>query len=258
MSFTDAQGIMGGTFVGAANYVHLAHDADFVDAMRNTLEFAVIIVIVQNAVGLALASWMRNQAAVRNLARSALLLPTMMAFVVVGYVWSFIYSPLGGPLNSLLKFAHLGALQQVWLGDTRTALLAIAVSSIWMYLGYTTTIYLAGYLAIPHEVMEAATLDGASGWTHFWRIDWPLLGPALTVSITLSSIGSLRIFELPLVMTGGGPAGATDTLSSFVYRISFTNFNFGYGTAIATSLLVVTILIAVTVTTVLRRREVAA
>jgi ABC-type sugar transport system permease subunit len=258
MSFTDAQGVAGGQFVGAANYRRLMGDLNFTDALRNTLVFAAVIVVVQNTLGIAVAAWMRNHAAVRNLARGGLLLPSMLAFIIVGYVWSFIYSPLGGPLNSLLNFVHLGSLQQVWLGDTRTALLAIAVSSIWMYLGYTATIYLSGFLAIPTDVIEAATIDGATGWSRFWRIDWPLLAPALTVAVTLSSIGTLKIFELPLVMTGGGPAGATETLSTFVYRISFQNFDFGYGTAIALTLLLVTVVLAIIVTTVLRRREVAA
>jgi ABC-type sugar transport system permease subunit len=258
MSFTDAQGVAGGQFVGAANYRRMMGDANFTDALRNTLAFALVIVVVQNTLGIAVASWMRNHPVVRNLARAGLLLPSMMAFIVVGYVWSFIYSPLGGPLNSLLSFLHLESLQQVWLGDSRTALLAIAVSSVWMYLGYTATIYLSGFLAVPAEVLEAATIDGATGWNRFWRIDWPLLAPALTVAITLSTIGTLKIFELPLVMTGGGPAGATETLSTFVYRISFSTFDFGYGTAIALVLLLVTVVLAIAVTTVLRHREVAA
>jgi ABC-type sugar transport system permease subunit len=258
MSFTNAQGVAGGQFVGAANYQRLMHDLNFTDALRNTLLFALLIVVVQNSLGIAVAAWMRNHPALRNMARAGLLLPCMMAFIIVGYVWSFIYSPLGGPLNSLLKFVHLGSLEQIWLGDSRTALAAITVSSVWMYLGYTATIYLSGFMAIPADVIEAATIDGATGWKRFRYIDWPLLAPALTVSITLSTIGSLKIFELPLVMTGGGPAGATETLSSFVYRISFSTFDFGYGTSIASVLLVVTVLLAIVVTTFLRRREVAA
>lgn len=258
LSLTNVQGVAGGQFVGAANYARLVHDTSFRAALRNTLEFTVVIVIVQNALGVAVASWMRNQPAVRNIARGGLLLPCMMAFITVGYVWSFIYSPLGGPLNSLLSLLHLGSLQQIWLGDPKTALLAISASSIWMYLGYTATIYLSGFLAIPTEVTEAAQIDGASGWARFWRVDWPLLAPALTVSVTLSTIGTLRIFELPLVMTHGGPVGATQTLSLFVYEKSFASFDFGYGTAVATILLVVTVALVAVVTTLLRRREVTA
>jgi ABC-type sugar transport system permease subunit len=258
MSFTDAQGVVGGHFVGAANYLRLSHDSNFKDSLRNTLAFAGVIVTVQNLIGLAVASWMRNQPALRDVVRAGLLLPCMMAFLVVGYVWSYIYSPLGGPLNSLLAFAHLAGFQQVWLGDGRFALLAIAASSIWMYMGYTATIYLSGYLGIATDVSEAALIDGARGWTRFRYIDWPLLAPALTVSVTLSTLGTLKIFELPLIMTGGGPAGATETLSSFVYQISFRTFEFGYGTAISLVLLAVTVVAAVIVTGLLRRREVPA
>jgi ABC-type sugar transport system permease subunit len=258
VSFTNAQGIEAGQFIGFGNYLRLLHDVEFVDALRNTIVFTLLIVVVQNVLGLGVAAWMRDKRAVRNLARVGLLLPTMMSFIIVGYIWSFIYSPLGGPLNSLLQFLHLESLQQVWLGDTRTALPAIAAASIWMYLGFTATIYLAGFLAIPPELDEAAVIDGAVGWTRFRRVHWPLLAPAVTVSVTLSIIGSLRIFELPLVMTQGGPAGATETLSQLVYNTSFSGFDFGYGTAIAFVLLVVTAFIAALVTTVLRRRELPA
>lgn len=258
LSLTDAQGVVGGQFVGTANYRRLAEDETFVHALANTLAFTVTIVVVQNILGVAVAAWMYSHQRIRNLSRAGLLLPSMMAFITVGYVWSYIYSPLGGPLNSMLGFLHLKSLQQVWLGDSSTALLALSASSIWMYLGYTATIYLAGYMAIPVEVIEAAKIDGSSGWARFRFVEWPLLAPALTVSVTLSTIGTLRIFELPLVMTGGGPAGATETLSLFVYETSFSSFDFGYGTAIATCLLIVTVGLTVIVTTVLRRREVSA
>src|SRR5215471_16710448 len=122
VSFTNAQGIEAGQFIGFGNYLRLLHDVEFVDALRNTIVFALLIVVVQNVLGLGVAAWMRDKRAVRNLARVGLLLPTMMSFIIVGYIWSFIYSPLGGPLNSLLQFLHLESLQQVWLGDTRTAL----------------------------------------------------------------------------------------------------------------------------------------
>jgi raffinose/stachyose/melibiose transport system permease protein len=258
ISFTNAQGIVGGQFVGLANYFRLANDLEFTSALRNTLAFTALIVIVQNLLGLSIAAWMRTQPVVRRVARTGLLLPTMMSFIIVGYVWSFIYSPLGGPLNALLGAVHLESLKQVWLGDQTTALPAIAASSVWMYLGFTATIYLAGFLAIPAELEEAAQIDGATAWTRFRYVQWPLLAPAVTVSVTLSIIGSLRIFELPLVMTHGGPAGATETLSQFVYNASFSSFDFGYGTAVAFVLLVLTAVLAAVITTLLRRREVSA
>lgn len=257
ISFTDRMGVVGGNFVGFANYAQALTDPAVLAALRNTLLFTLVTVVLQNVGALALAAWMQHHVRLRNFARVGTLVPSMMAFVAVGYIWTFIYSPLSGPLNTLLKAVGLGSLAKVWLGDPATALLAIAVTNVWMYLGYSATIYLSGYLSIPESVLEAAQMDGARGWARFKSIEWPLLAPALTVSLTLSVIGSLRIFDLVLVMTQGGPVNSTQTLSYVIYQESFSQLHFGYGTAIAVILLVITVIVAFVLTTVLRRREVA-
>ncbi|MFJ6901875.1 carbohydrate ABC transporter permease [Streptomyces hokutonensis] len=258
LSFTDAHGVIGGSFVGLDNYHQAFEDPQVLAALKNTLVYTIVVVVVQNALGLGIAYWLYNSPAIRTIARTGLLIPAMMALVAVSYLWSFIYSPIGGPLNAVMNALGLHALEMSWLGDTRTALMAIAVSYIWMYLGYTATIYLSNYLSIPSDLMEAAALDGARGWTRFRRIDWPLLAPSLTVNMTLSTIGSLRVFDLPFIMTDGGPANSTQTLSYVIFEDSFKDFRFAYGTAVAVLLLVITVIVGVLLTTVLRRREVAA
>jgi raffinose/stachyose/melibiose transport system permease protein len=180
----------------------------------------------------------------------------MMAFVAVGYLWSFIYSPLGGPLDLAMNALGLHSLEKIWLGDPQTALLSIAFVYIWMYTGYSATIFLANYLAIDPSQLEAAQLDGARGWKRFRTIDWPLLAPSLTINVTLSVIGSLRVFDLPFIMTQGGPNNATQTISLDIYNSSFANFQFAYGTTLAVALLLLTVLVGVTQATLLRRREV--
>lgn len=257
LSLTDAQGVVGGGFVGLQNYQEAIGDPAVLAALRNTLVFTVFVVVVQNALGLGLAYWMQRQPRVRAIARAGTLLPAMMALVTVGYVWSFIYSPLDGPLNSLLGILGLSGFQHVWLGDSSTALIALAVTIVWMYCGYTATIYLSGYLSIPASIFEAAQMDGASGWARFRRIDWPLLAPALTVNLTLTVIGSLRVFDPVLVMTQGGPGNATQSLSYLVYKNSFQNLRFGYASTIAVLLLALTVLVAFVQTSILRRREVS-
>ncbi|WP_223692039.1 carbohydrate ABC transporter permease [Leifsonia poae] len=257
ISFTDRMGVVGGNFVGFDNYVQAFTDPAVLAALGNTLVFTVVTVVLQNVGALALAAWMQRHVRIRSFARVGTLVPSMMAFVAVGYIWTFIYSPLSGPLNVMLKAVGLGSLAKVWLGDPSTALLAIAVTNVWMYLGYSATIYLSGYLSIPETVLEAAQMDGARGWARFRSIEWPLLAPALTVSLTLSVIGSLRVFDLILVMTQGGPVNSTQSLSYVIYQESFSQLHFGYGTAIAVILLVLTVIVAFTLTTVLRRREVA-
>jgi ABC-type sugar transport system permease subunit len=257
LSFTNARGVTGGSFVGLANYRQVFSDQTIASSIRNTIVFAVVVVIVQHVLALSLAFWVYNHPRLRNAVRGGLLLPAMMPVVTIAYVWTFIYSPVDGPLNSLLNLIGLGRFTQVWLGDSRTALLAIAVTNIWTYLGYAMAIYLAGYMSIDRSTIEAASLDGATGWRRFRHIDWPLLAPALTINITLSTIGSLRVFELPFVMTKGGPNLATETFSFAIYQQAFVNFQFGYGTAIAVVLLLVTVVVSTLLATVLRRREVA-
>jgi raffinose/stachyose/melibiose transport system permease protein len=258
MSLTNAQGLRGGSFIGLANYRTLLHDPQVTAALKNTLIYTVVVVVVQNALGLAVAAWLFYHPKLRTLARSGMLLPAMMSLVAVAYLWEFIYSPIGGPLNTVLGGLGLGSLEQSWLGNPATALMAIAGSYIWMYLGYTATIFLANYLAIPNTIMEAAAIDGATGLRRFRYIDWRLLAPSLTVNVTLSTIGSLRVFDLPFIMTNGGPGNSTQTLSFVIYSDGFQNFQFAYATSIAVVLLVITIVASVLVTTFLRRREVAA
>jgi raffinose/stachyose/melibiose transport system permease protein len=258
LSLTDAHGVIGGSFIGVANYREAFQDPQVLAALKNTLVYTIAVVVVQNALGLAIAYWLYNSPAIRTISRTALLMPAMMALVAVSYLWSFIYSPVGGPLNAVMDAVGLHRLEVSWLGDTHTALMAIAVSYIWMYLGYTATIYLSNYLSIPATLMEAAALDGAGGWTRFRTVDWPLLAPSLTVNVTLSTIGSLRVFDLPFIMTDGGPANATQTLSYVIFEDSFKDFHFAYGTAVAVLLLIITVVVGVLLTTVLRRREVVA
>jgi raffinose/stachyose/melibiose transport system permease protein len=258
MSLTNAQGLRGGSFIGLANYRALFHDPQVMAALKNTLLYTVIVVVVQNALGLAVAGWLYAHPRIRSIARAGMLLPAMMALVAVAYLWEFIYSPIGGPLNTLLGGLGLHSLEQSWLGNPATALLAIAAAYMWMYLGYTATIFLANYLAIPGSILEAAALDGATGLQRFRYIDWRMLAPSLTVNVTLSTIGSLRVFDLPFIMTDGGPGNSTQTLSFVIYTDGFQNFQFAYATAIAVVLLVITVVASVLVTTFLRRREVAA
>ena len=256
LSFTDAIGPVGGKFIGFDNYVKVMSDPTALKALLNTLQYTVVVVVVQNAIALFVAFWLFKLERVRSFVRAGLLLPAMMAFVAVGYLWSFIYSPLGGPLIQVMNALGLQRFEKIWLGDPDTALWAIAFVYIWMYTGYSATIFLANYLAISPSLLEAAKLDGARGWKRFRYIDWPLLAPSLTINVTLSVIGSLRVFDLPFIMTNGAPNDATQTLSLVIYNNSFASYQFAYGTTLAVALLLLTVIVGVTQATLLRRREV--
>ena len=256
ISFTNAIGPSGGQFTGLANYFQLFRDPAAVGGLENTLVFTVVVVVVQTSAAVALAAWLFRFERLRNVVRASVLLPAMMALVAVAFLWEFIYSPLGGPLDLVLNALGLKGAEHVWLGDSTTALMAIAFVYIWMYTGYSATIFLANYLAIAPSLFEAARIDGARGWKRFRYIDWPLLAPSLTINVTLTVIGALRVFELPFIMTGGGPGNATQTLGLEIYNASFADYQFAYGTAIAVVLLILTIIVGVGQATLLRRREV--
>jgi len=255
LSVTDSKIGNAGDFVGAANYAAMAKDGDVIRALGVTVAYAVVVVIAQNAIGLVLARALFIRPRVRQLGSTIILVPTLMSAVMAAFVWNSLLAP-DGAVNSLLKSLGLNTLTHVWLGDPSTALWAIALVNIWMFSGYSAAIFLAGYMNLPAELLDASSVDGATGWRRFVSVEWPLLAPATTVSVTLSLLGSLKVFELPFVMTNGGPAGSTTTLTMLIFQKIFGGQgSFAYGTTIAVLLLVVVVLFAGATQSLLRRRE---
>lgn len=254
LSFTDNTGGPVSSFVGLEQYRRLSHDTDALAALGHTIAYAVVVLVVQTGLGLLAATLLHRRVRIRRLASNLLLLPALISPVMASFIWSYLYRPDGG-LNTLLGGLGLRALQQVWLGNASIALYAVAVVNIWMFAGYSCIIFLAGYAGIPQELLDAASLDGAGGWQRFRKVEWAMLAPALTVNVTLSLIGSLGVFDYPLVLTGGGPVGSTNTLALLVYRDIFSNSDFGMGAATAVVLLVLVVVVSSSVGTLLRRRE---
>ncbi|WP_329254259.1 sugar ABC transporter permease [Streptomyces sp. NBC_01478] len=254
LSFTDSVGGPISHFVGTDQYKAMADDPAVSAALWHTVLYAVVVVVVQNGLGLLFASMLFRRPRVRKALNVVLLTPTLISPLMAAFIWSYLFAPNGG-LNALLDGVGLGALKHVWLGDPSTALYSVATVNIWMFTGYSCAIFLASYMSMPTELLEAAALDGASGWRRFRSIEWPLLAPALTVNVTLSLIGSLKVFEFPLVLTNGGPAGATDTLTLLVYRNIFGGGKFAYGVALAVLLLVTVVVLSSATNSLLRLRE---
>lgn len=255
MSFTNFTGLGVPENIGLDNYERIVSRDRYPEALWVTIKFTLVVVTVQTLAGLAFAALLHRMPAVRNFSRAALFTPAMMSFVVVGYVWQFIYSPFSGGLNALLRGAGIEGLARGWLGDPDTALYAIAVAHIWMFTGYTTAIFLAGYANIPADIDEAGRLDGASSWQRFRRLEVPLLAPSFTINIMLSTIGTLKTFELPFIMTRGGPDGATRTLSLEIIEQLFGKYRFGFASALSIVMLVIVIAVALLQNWYLRRRE---
>lgn len=243
-AFTDWDGISPVKhFVGLDQFRKLLDDTAARDAVVTTLLAAVAITIVQNTIGLLLALGVNSRIKSRNVLRVFFFAPAVITPVVTAYLWKYLYAP-DGALNSLLGAVGLDGWKQDWLGDPDLALWSVVAVVIWQFSGYSMVIFLAGLQSIPGEIYEAAAIDGAGPVRRFWYVVRPMLAPAITINLMLSVIGGLKLFDQVWVMTQGGPGGATDTLSTVIYKQAFQFNQYAYSTAIAVILTVFVIVIS--------------
>lgn len=255
LSLTDSPAGGPGVWVGLANFAQLFNDEQVVAAVWRTVAYALVVCVLQNGLGLILARALFARPRAQRIYSMLILLPMLISPLMAAFIWSAFYAP-DGAINTLLRDFGLDGLTRIWLGDPSTALWAIAAVNIWMFAGFSAAIFYAGYMNMPVELLDAARIDGAGGFRRFSSIEWPLLAPSLTVNVTLSLIGSLKVFEYPLVMTNGGPAESTTTLTILVYQKIFGGQGaFSYGVTIAVLLLVVVVIMSGLINAVLRRRE---
>nr|WP_281416227.1 sugar ABC transporter permease [Deinococcus aestuarii] len=176
----------------------------------------------------------------RYLLRTAFFAPVVMSQLATAFIWRFLFD-YSGPVNGVLGALGLESLKKTWLANPTWSFWAVVVVLVWQFSGLAMVILLAGLQGIPQEVEEAAEIDGASSWQRLTRVTLPLLAPALAISVQLSVISGLAIFDQVMALTGGGPLGATETLATQVYKQTFVFGRYGYGTALA---LLLTVLIA--------------
>ncbi|MEM5503108.1 sugar ABC transporter permease [Ahrensia kielensis] len=255
MSLTSFKGIGEAKDVGWSNYERIFTRDRYLQEVWVTLRYTVIVVSALTVTGLFFATVLHRLPLIRNFSRAALYTPAMMSFVVVGYIWQFLYSPINGGINVAMRDLGLGAFEQNWLGDPDLALYSIAFTQIWMFTGFTCAIFLAGFAGIPEEIGEAGRLEGASPWQSFWYLELPLLGPSITVAVILTTIGTLQTFELPFILTKGGPDGATRMLSIEIIDNLFGQYKFGFASALSIVMLIIVLAVAFIQNKLLRERE---
>ncbi|RED60579.1 MULTISPECIES: carbohydrate ABC transporter permease [Cohnella] len=257
-SFTDWAGLSKNIdFVGFRNYIRIFEDEALLSAIKNTVILVVIVTVLQNVLALALAEALNGNIKSRNLLRTVFFLPAVMSTLAVGFIWSYLYNPVDGVINALLRSIGLSSLAQDWLGNPDTALYAIIVILIWQNAGYSMVIYLSGLQSISETYYEAASIDGANYAQKFKHITFPLIGPAITINVVLCVIGGMKTFDVIYATTGGGPGYATETFASILFRKAFSGMaEFGYGSAVAVVLFVVILLVSNLLTKFLRGREV--
>ena len=257
-AFTDWSGIGGApNWVGLDNFKRLFTDDQSFGALRNTVLLTIFIVIVQNAVGLALALGVHAQIKSRYALRAIFFAPAVIAPVVIAFLWKYLLNPdPDSGINALLGFVGLGFLQQDWLGDPSLALWSVGFTVVWQYAGYSMVIFLAGLQGVPRELEEAAALDGAGRWTRFRHVVLPLIAPAVTINLMLSTIGGLKLFDQVFAITNGGPGYSTETLSTLIYKQAFVFGSYGYSTAVALVLAILVAAVSLVQLKYLRSREV--
>lgn len=233
-------------FVGIQNYVRIfTQDPVFWPAFRNTVIWVLLSLAVPTILGLVLALALNKKLWGRNLLRSAFYIPAVLASIAVATMWVWLYNPQSGLINALLREVGLGTVAQDWLGNSQIALYAIFVAFVWQTAGFNMVLYIAGLQNVPEELVEAAKLDGAGRWQVFRAVIWPALRPTTIIVVVLTMISSLKVFDLIIGTTGGGPAQSTQVLALWSYQQSFSNHEFGLGNAIATVLFVVSLVLVV-------------
>lgn len=257
LSFTNWDGVSSDIhYIGLDNFKEMFHSSRFYNALKNTLIMSISLVILENAVAIILAMLVDQVRWFKNFFRSIFYFPVLLSGIVMGFVWAIIFNYNFGVISQLLDKLGMGDLKIDWLGNPNIALIAIVITTVWKGSGYYMIIYLAGLQGIPAELHEAAAIDGAGRWQQFRHITFPLLAGAMTVSVMLSMIGALKIFDQIAAMTDGGPGFATETLTYIVYKVGFGELRQGYGTALSLVLFVLILIVSLVQIKLLRKREV--
>lgn len=234
-------------FAGLDNYLRLAADERFWNALGNTLYFAVVSVTLELVLGLAFALAVQRPFRGRALLYGVILLPWAVPTAVSARMWEWMYNTEIGVLN------HILGAEVNWLGAPAWALNAAIAMDVWKSTPFVALLLVAGLQGIPRELYHAAALDGASRWTVLRRIILPLLAPVILVALIFRTIDAFRVFDSIYVLTGGGPANSTETLSIYAYKTLFQSLEFGYGSALAVSVFVLVALVALPYVFLLRR-----
>lgn len=214
-------------FAGFQNYVTLFTDSNYAPrfwgALKNNFVFFAVHMLVQNPIGLLLASLLAEKGRLRGLYRTVLFMPTVLSVVIIGFIWQLILNPLWGVTESILEAVSLGNLFQPWLGQPDTALVTVSLISVWQFVGIPMILFYTALIGIPDELIEAAHVDGASGWHIFWHIKFPLILPTVGIVGILTFVGNFNAFDLIYTMKGAlaGPEFSTDIMGTLFYRTFF-------------------------------------
>lgn len=256
LSFYKWDGITDMRFVGLDNYVKmLTRDDVFWTAFANALGYLVICLVLQLGGALVVSSLLTALPRARELVKTLYLLPAVISTVAIAFLFLRVYSlePVG-MLNQVLQWVGLGDLQTAWLSNVQTVLAAVSIPEGWRYTGLYMLIIYAALISVPRELEEAARLDGASWWQVFWNIRFPHIRPVWITTTIMATTFALRGFDIPYLLTNGGPGQSSELLTTYMYKTAFVHTDYGYASAISV-FIVIECLVAVGLIYLLLRRK---
>lgn len=256
LSFFSWDGISPKQFIGLSNYSHmLGGDDVFWHAFVHTIGYVVICLILQLGGGLLVASLLTSLRRGRELIKTLYLLPAVISTVAIAFLFQRIYSlePIG-LLNQVLGWLGFDSFERPWTSDVHTVLAAVSIPEGWRFSGLYMIILYAALLAVPRELEEAARLDGASVWTVFTRIRFPYIRPVWVTTTIMAATFAFRGFDIPYLMTNGGPGQSSELLTTYMYKTAFTSTNYGYASAISVFIVVECLAAVGLILFVLRRK----
>lgn len=239
-------------FVGISNYINLWKDANFRQAWGFTIKFTIANTIVQNVFALLFAVALDSGIKAQKVYRTILFIPCLVSAVIVGFVWLKLYSNVLPELNEIFGTN----INFLLFGDGKTVLTGLVIANNWQWIGYWMLIYLAGLQSVPSDLYEAAKVDGANAVQRFFNVTIPMLAPAITICVVGITTGSLKVYDLLVSSTGGGPGRASTSVIMMIYNTAISGRQYGYGSAMSVTLVFILLLVAMIQVKGLKSKEV--
>ena len=255
-SLTEWNGISRNpVFIGLTNFktIFSSGSPEFIRALIFTFKYSALFILFSNVLALALAVALTQRFRMANFLRGVFFVPYIMSMTIVGFIWKFIFTQ---GFEKLYEITGWGFWNYSWLGDGSLAFYSLVLVGVWQSLGFYIVLYIAGLQAIPTDILEAASIDGASSGKRFFSVVLPMLGPSITTCIFMSLTNSLKVFDIILALTKGGPGGATYSATLDIYREAFQNNNYGLGSAKAIVFFVIVLVLTQVVLRFFESREV--
>lgn len=256
LGFVEWGGIGPEKYVGLKNYISMFSDRVFYESFFNNIIYLIIVVAMQLLIGLLFAVLLTYMHKNVSIVKTLYYVPCIITTVAVGQMFRSMYATVPmGLFNIILDGIGLDGLVRSWLADVNTVLVAVSIPEGWRFTGMYMVIYYAALISIDPEVSEAAEIDGANAWQTLWRVKIPMIKPVIVLSLTMCITGALRGFDIPYLLTNGGPGNASELMSTYMYKQAFASNKFGYGSAIAVFIILESIFVVILLRLIMRGRK---